>query len=271
MGVLVICYGLLNSVYRQIPAPVEPRTETKHWEEEKHQQPPTKKRYTSPPSQFILAILLLTVKTAYAISSAFNWSISPLRYGVNPAYLFGLGYTPALLILVLFNICGWCEVNEDKLVLARRRIDNYGYDHRSSGKKRSYFTDKGVSGDAGVYHGRGHPVVAVHVDSLGHSHGGTTGSNTDQEDLDRYVEMGILSHSHSHANGNGHRLDDHHHHDDRSQANDHSPESEWDTPDPLNDQQGHHDHEEYWDHASGSSHGSWSETLQGHSSDSTAW
>ena len=60
------------------------------------------------------------VKIAYDIAAAFAWSISPLRFGVHPAWVYGLGYTPALLLIALFDVCGLCETNEDKALIARR-------------------------------------------------------------------------------------------------------------------------------------------------------
>lgn len=64
------------------------------------------------PPQLIIS-LLLVVKTAYAIAASFSWPVSPLRFGLDPAWIYGLGYTPVLL-LVLLNICGLCEGNEGK-------------------------------------------------------------------------------------------------------------------------------------------------------------
>lgn len=57
---------------------------------------------------------------AYDIAAAFTWPISPLRFGVHPGWIYGLGYTPALLLIALFDICGMCETNEDKTLIAQR-------------------------------------------------------------------------------------------------------------------------------------------------------
>ena len=59
------------------------------------------------PLHFILGLLLLGLKVGYAVAAAFAWSVSPVRYGVSASYLFGLGYTPALLLVLLFNILGF--------------------------------------------------------------------------------------------------------------------------------------------------------------------
>lgn len=60
------------------------------------------------------------MKVAYDIAAAFAWSISPLRFGVQPVWIYGLGYTPALLLIALFDVCGLCETNEDKALIAQR-------------------------------------------------------------------------------------------------------------------------------------------------------
>lgn len=60
------------------------------------------------------------MKIAYAIAASFSWSVSPLRFGVNPGWIYGLGYAPVLLLIALFNVCGLCEVNEDKALISQR-------------------------------------------------------------------------------------------------------------------------------------------------------
>ena len=72
------------------------------------------------PSHLAVALLLLCLKTGYVIASAFEWSISPLRYRLSAGWFFGLGYAPVLAVLMLFNLCGWCDINEDRLVHDRK-------------------------------------------------------------------------------------------------------------------------------------------------------
>lgn len=77
------------------------------------------------PPQFLVAITLLIVKISYDIASAFSFFISPLRYMVNPGWIYGLGYTPVLLLIALFNFCGLCEENEDKaLILQNTELES---------------------------------------------------------------------------------------------------------------------------------------------------
>ncbi|KAL4897810.1 hypothetical protein BDV59DRAFT_168580 [Aspergillus ambiguus] len=106
-GVLVICYSLEHSVYRYRARPRSTLGQLLFY-------------LSAAPSQFLVAVGLLGVKIGYAIAAAFDFEVSPLRYNVGAGWLYGLGYTPALLILLVFNVCGFCELNEDKALIAQR-------------------------------------------------------------------------------------------------------------------------------------------------------
>ena len=67
-----------------------------------------------------MVITILAVRIGYTIASSFEWSISPLKYDVNSGWIFGLGYAPALLMIVVFNIYGYIEPNEDQVLIAQR-------------------------------------------------------------------------------------------------------------------------------------------------------
>ncbi|KAL1956622.1 hypothetical protein VTO42DRAFT_6969 [Malbranchea cinnamomea] len=75
---------------------------------------------TSIPLKFTLAIILVTIKVAFNIAAAFVWRISPLKYDVNNGWLYGLGYTPVLVALIIFNIWGYLDQNEDRIIIQQR-------------------------------------------------------------------------------------------------------------------------------------------------------
>lgn len=110
VAIMVICYSLEHSMYRYIPRPLSSRGIGKR----------ALFYIQGAPPQFLIAITLLTVKIGYDIASAFSFSISPLRYMVNPGWIYGLGYTPVLLLITLFNICALCQTNEDKALIFQR-------------------------------------------------------------------------------------------------------------------------------------------------------
>lgn len=73
------------------------------------------------PTKLFLALIILAVRLAYALASAWVWEISLLKYDVQPGWPYGLGYGTTFLLLVLFNVFGYIDENEDKLILEQRR------------------------------------------------------------------------------------------------------------------------------------------------------
>ncbi|PYH97532.1 hypothetical protein BO71DRAFT_126490 [Aspergillus ellipticus CBS 707.79] len=162
-GVLVICYSLEHSIYRYRVRPTSTLGQLMFY-------------LNAAPSQFLLAIALLGVRIGYAIASAFDWTVSPLRYGVDSGWIYGLGYTPPLLLLVLFNICGFCELNEDKaLIVQRNEFDNAVANDVGVGQRRPSWWKKGQS------------FVREITD-----HRRRRSLQRENNDMNRFVEMGII-------------------------------------------------------------------------------
>lgn len=72
------------------------------------------------PPKLALSLSLIAIRISYAIASAWNWSISPYRVDVGIPWLYGLGYGPALLLLVVLNIYGLLEQNDDRILICQR-------------------------------------------------------------------------------------------------------------------------------------------------------
>lgn len=72
------------------------------------------------PSKLVLGILVLSVRIGYAVVSAWKWSISPYRVDTGIVWFYGLGYGPALLLLLSFNIYGFIEENDDRILISQR-------------------------------------------------------------------------------------------------------------------------------------------------------
>ncbi|KAI9797234.1 MAG: hypothetical protein M1835_001590 [Candelina submexicana] len=72
------------------------------------------------PMKLMLAISVCFVHVGYNIACAFCWDISPRKYNANPGWIFGLGYGSAFLVLLIFEIYGYFEVNEDRQLIAQR-------------------------------------------------------------------------------------------------------------------------------------------------------
>ncbi|GFG18921.1 uncharacterized protein C56F8.12 [Aspergillus udagawae] len=153
-GTLVTCYSLEHSIYRYRPAPTSPLSQATFY-------------LTASPPEFLIALALLGLKTGYAIAAAFGW-------------LYGLGFAPALLIIVLFNAVGFCELNEDKaLIVQRGELDSaLATDADLLGRKR-WWESRWLRGS---------------------NRARDRSRSSSREQLDRYVEMGILA---PHGKGDG--------------------------------------------------------------------
>ncbi|OAL31051.1 hypothetical protein AYO20_08472 [Fonsecaea nubica] len=72
------------------------------------------------PTTLLLTIICLGLRVAYVLAGSWVWELSPFRRDLSVGLLYGLGYAPALLILVLLNIHGYMNENEDKVLIALR-------------------------------------------------------------------------------------------------------------------------------------------------------
>ena len=75
---------------------------------------------TTFPLKFTLVIILTAIKIGYNIASAFVWKVSPLKYDGDPGFIYGLGYTPVLLALIILNVWGYIDWNEDRVIIRQR-------------------------------------------------------------------------------------------------------------------------------------------------------
>jgi len=73
------------------------------------------------PTKLFMGIVVLAIRLAYGLAMAWEWEISPFKYDSNPAWFYGLGYAPTVLIIVIFNIAGYVDDNEDQVIIRHRR------------------------------------------------------------------------------------------------------------------------------------------------------
>jgi hypothetical protein len=69
----------------------------------------------------LLGISISAVTVGYLIAGSWVWSISPLNAQVSNGWLFGLGYAPALLIIIIHNVFGEINTNDDKALSIQRQ------------------------------------------------------------------------------------------------------------------------------------------------------
>lgn len=68
-----------------------------------------------------LGILITAITVGYTIASAWIWSVSPLNAHASNGWIFGLGYGPAILLIVVYNIFGSVHSNDDQAMMAQRQ------------------------------------------------------------------------------------------------------------------------------------------------------
>ncbi len=70
---------------------------------------------------------LALVMIGYSAVIAWEWTINPLRYDALPGWIYGLGQGPILLIIAVFEIYGYIDGNEDRVLLKQRRERDRAY------------------------------------------------------------------------------------------------------------------------------------------------
>lgn len=77
-------------------------------------------RYT--PNKFLLTVPLSLLMIGYFAACAFDFTISPLKLGGELGFMYGLGWAPVAAIVVVMEIYGYLEPNEDSELIRQRRI-----------------------------------------------------------------------------------------------------------------------------------------------------
>ncbi|KAK6347012.1 hypothetical protein TWF696_007102 [Orbilia brochopaga] len=80
------------------------------------------------PWKIPVVLALTLVRIGYNIGSAFDYSISQLRYQASPAYIYCLGFLPIILAVIVILQSGWREPNEDQELLRLRNARNMSLD-----------------------------------------------------------------------------------------------------------------------------------------------
>ncbi|KAI9735896.1 MAG: hypothetical protein M1834_001362 [Cirrosporium novae-zelandiae] len=103
--IVIICCLLKNLHYYSPP---------------KYTHAPIARFFLYTPFKFLLVIPIVLIPIGYAVASSFDWTISPMRYNVDPAYMYGFGYAPIAAILIVFIVAGYDDPNEDRALIADR-------------------------------------------------------------------------------------------------------------------------------------------------------
>lgn len=173
---VIICYGLEHSIYRYKSRPSSILGSATFF-------------LNAAPSKFVIVIILAAIRIGYGIASTFLWSISPLKYDGNPGWVFGLGYTPPLLIIVVLNIYGYIDRNEDSVLIDQRAERGRNIDEElnmGQYKKPSWW--RRLRADF-------NPQTGMDADSrLKAMTSEIGGGRATQRNIERSVEMGNMNH-----------------------------------------------------------------------------
>jgi hypothetical protein len=99
------------------------------------------------PTKLFLAIMVLGIRVGYGVVMAWEWETSIFKYNANPAWFYGLGYTPTLLVIIIFNIAGYVDDNEDQAIMEQRRQRGRAADAEIGIIKRPNWWKKGRAMD----------------------------------------------------------------------------------------------------------------------------
>jgi hypothetical protein len=80
------------------------------------------------PFRFVLLLPLALVMVAYQGLVAWDFSVSPMKVHTNLASMYAGGYVPALLVVIIQNVCGFVRPNEDKALIQQRRARGDAHD-----------------------------------------------------------------------------------------------------------------------------------------------
>ncbi|KAH0565325.1 hypothetical protein GP486_001286 [Trichoglossum hirsutum] len=134
------------------------------------------------PTRFIALITLVAVHISYAILAAFDFNVSPLKYNSNPGWVYGLGYLPVILAILVMEVWGYISENEDLKIIKQRRDRNREADAALSVTRKPRWWHNPQDGFGGTQQG-----------SSGNPTGEIGGGRATHKQVERGLEMGAIT------------------------------------------------------------------------------
>ena len=136
------------------------------------------------PSRFMLLLPLSLIMIGYEAAIAFDYTINPISTKTNAGWIYGLGYGPTVLILVVFVVYGYLDENEDRVLLRQRRERGEIIDAEIGIVKKPRWWDS--------YRRDHHAQFANNNERLRNMAGEIGGGAATQRRIQRDIEMGHM-------------------------------------------------------------------------------
>lgn len=138
------------------------------------------------PVRFVLTLTLALVLVGYATASAFNFDIGIIKVQIegepsNVPWLYGLGWAPIALIMIVQEVSGYLLPNEDRELIRQRRLRGVAIDREIGIVKKPHWWSR-LHGDHDL---NMHDAIARNVKEVG-------GGHVTARNLEKAIEMGNM-------------------------------------------------------------------------------
>jgi len=118
----------------------------------------------------------------YGAACAFDFSISPLKVDANLGFMYGLGWGPIAMIILIHEIWGYVDPNEDRELIRQRRVRGAEIDQEMGITKKPHWWSR-LNGENRTMNMNDH--IARNVSEIG-------GGRATTRNLERSIEMGNM-------------------------------------------------------------------------------
>jgi len=134
------------------------------------------------PYKFILTLSLSLTLIAYDALCAFDFSVSPLKIDTNLGFMYGLGWGNIACIMLVYEVAGFLDPNEDKELIRQRRIRGSEIDSEMGITKKPHWWSR-LHHDNTVLNV--HDQIARNVSEIG-------GGQATRRNIERTIELGNM-------------------------------------------------------------------------------
>jgi hypothetical protein len=134
------------------------------------------------PNKFLLTMSLSLTLIGYEAACSFSFTISPLNLHTNLGFMYGLGWGLPAAILLIYEVSGYIDPNEDRELIRQRRIRGAEIDQEMNITKKPHWWSRlhGNNMEMGV-----HEQIARNVGEIG-------GGRVTSKNIERSIEMGNM-------------------------------------------------------------------------------